>query len=246
MNSITVTNLFAWRGKTFVLHIPSLKLAAGKVLCVTGPNGSGKTTLIETLAGLVRPQTGTVLIGGTPVTNDLRATKASIGFIPDDEDWFVKNLSAREYLKLLRSIYRDAGVTSDMEARADSLATVLHFTAQDQPLERLSHGNKKKVQLIAGLMHKPAVIIVDELRNGLDPLAVMAAEDIMKAEARRGACIVAATHDLWWAQRFADRILLLIDGRVLLDQSTRSLLQQYGSLDKMFRNVIEDTYATVI
>jgi len=246
MSNVTIKHLHVRRGANFTLQIPHLQLSAGKVLCIIGPNGSGKTTCIETLAGIVAPNAGSVSIGGRRVGPNLRAHKAMLGFIPDDENWFVQHLSAREYLQLLSSIYQEAGVKTDMPARVSILARALHFSAFDQLLDQLSHGNKKKVQLIAALMHQPKVIIVDELRNGLDPLSIIAAEDTLKAEAQRGASIIAATHDLWWAQRFADRIMLLEDGNVRVSESTRVLVGEYGSLEKMFRTTLGGAYAATL
>ncbi|MEK7153601.1 MAG: ABC transporter ATP-binding protein [Patescibacteria group bacterium] len=235
---LDITNLRVRRSEAFALRIGHLRLQAGKILCVTGPNGSGKTTLIDCLTGLLAPTSGVITVCGQSVSNNLRATKAIIGFVPDDEQWFVKELCAKEYFALLQSIYIEAGVTADTGSNATRLAQSLHFTAFDQQLGSLSHGNKKKVQIIAGLMHEPKVIFLDELRNGLDPLAIIAAEELIKQEATRGACIVAATHDLWWAQRVADEIVLLIDGSVALHEKTATLVQRHGSLENLFLKTI--------
>lgn len=236
---IDVRDLAVRRSATFELTIPSLAIQAGSIVCIAGPNGSGKSTFITALMGLLQPDHGTITIDGQTIAQDLRTTKAIVGCIPDDEAWFISELTAREYISLLASVYADAGVTADTQTRAYELAKQLYFTALDQPLEQLSHGNKKKIQLIAGLMHTPKVIIVDELRNGLDPLAIIAAEQLIKAEAKRGACIVAATHDLWWAERISDTLLLLIDGRVAVQNTTRALVRQYGSIEALFMQQVQ-------
>jgi ABC-2 type transport system ATP-binding protein len=237
---IEITNLAVKRSAQFQLQLDSLLLDSGDILCVAGPNGSGKTTLIECLAGLLSPDRGIISLAGEKVNNNLRATKSILGYIPDDEAWFVKELCAKEYFALLAEIYKEAGVDTDISARASELAKTLYFTNFLQPLEQLSHGNKKKVQLIAGLMHRPKVIIVDELRNGLDPLAVIAAERVLREEAERGACIVAATHDLWWAERMAGRILLLVNGRQAARDQTARIVKKYGSVEKLFLQVVSE------
>jgi ABC-2 type transport system ATP-binding protein len=189
--------------------------------------------------GLLQPDSGSVAIHGQLVSQNLRTTKAIVGYIPDDEGWFIKELTAREYIALLAEVYAQAGVTHDTQTQAKMLARSLYFTAFDTQLQHLSHGNKKKVQLIAGLMHSPQIIIIDELRNGLDPLAIMAAEQLLQQEAKRGACIIAATHDLWWAERIASTILLLIDGTIAVQDSKRRIVKEYGSVEQLFISTVQ-------
>jgi ABC-2 type transport system ATP-binding protein len=236
--AVSIDNLEVQRSSTFQLHIPDLKLSGGDILCIAGANGSGKTTLIECLAGILQPTSGTIRIDGITLSNDIRSIKAHIGFIPDDENWFISELCATEYFELLARIYSEAGATASMPSNVIGYATSLGFTAFKTPLRMLSHGNKKKVQLIAGLMHEPSVVIVDELRNGLDPLAILAAEELILQQAARGACIIAATHDLWWAERIAQEVAFMHNGSVLIHGDTPSLLRTYGSLESMFRQKI--------
>lgn len=234
MPLLEVDNLRVARSKAFALHVPSLNVGAKKILCIAGPNGSGKTTFIDSLAGLLQPNEGTIRMNGVAVGENLKATKSLMGFVPDDEAWLIKELCAREYFAVLADVYRKAGITNELEKRITALAATLHFTAFEQPLEQLSHGNKKKVQIIAGLMHEPRIIVIDELRNGLDPIAIIAAERLLRDEAKRGACILAATHDLWWAERMADDVLLLIDGSPVVLKPKKEIVKTYGSIEQLF------------
>ena len=238
MKAVEVIGLQARRSRSFTLHIPHLTVDQSTIVCVAGPNGGGKTTLIESIAGLIIPASGNLALCGHKVGNDLATTRTIMGFIPDDEAWFVKELCAREYIELLIDVYQKAGIRTDMKKRAQAIANALLFSAFDLPLEQLSHGNKKKVQIIAGLMHEPLVIICDELRNGLDPLAIKAAEQLLRAEAKRGACVIAATHDLWWAERLADDILLLVDGKAAIHQPTANIIKAHGSVENLFMKTV--------
>lgn len=231
---LTVNDVLIQRSATFHLQIERLVLGSGRLLCITGPNGSGKTTFIECISGLLAPGKGVITVNGRRLTENLYPTKASIGFIPDDESWFIKELSAREYFALLIKIFRKAGVTSDMNKRVAWLADALRFTAFDQPVSSLSHGNIKKVQIIAGLMHQPKLLIIDELRNGLDPLSIISAESLIKAELDSGTCVIAATHDLWWAQRMADEIILLNRGAVVIHKKTTAIIKEHGTVESLF------------
>lgn len=235
MNKILrVNRLRLSRSMHFGLHIDKLQLAAGTIMCVVGPNGSGKTTLVECLTGLLTPAVGAITVNGEHIDKNLRTTRRVLGYVPDDESWLIKELCAKEYFALLEGAYKQAGITADMKSRVVQLAERLLFTSFEQPLGQLSHGNAKKVQIIAGLMHKPRVIIVDELRNGLDPLAIITAEKLLKEESQRGACVVATTHDLWWAQRIGDETVLLIDGSIAVHAKTTAIVRQYGSLENLF------------
>lgn len=232
---LRIENITLRRSSTFCLHLGNIRLTGGTILCVAGPNGSGKSTLIECLAGLLTSPTIRIFADGQLVSQNIRSTKTIIGYIPDDEDWFIKELCAQEYFNVLIQTYCKVDIPVEkMRYRVQYFASLMRFTAFTQPLVSLSHGNKKKVQLIAGLLHEPGIIILDELRNGLDPLAIIAAEKILRTEAARGACIVAATHDLWWAERIADETMLLIDGSVAIHKSTKELLTAYSSIEELF------------
>lgn len=235
---LQINDLSVKRGSRFNLKIFKLKVASGKILGVVGPNGSGKTTLLESLIGALKLESGSIRIDGKLLTNNIRDAKSVLGYIPDDDNWFIPELTAGEYFKLLQKVYQDAG-GSVKEGKVEQFAKLLNFSSFDQRLDTLSHGNKKKVQLIAGLMHEPKIIIIDELRNGLDPIAIIAAEKIIRNEAERGAAIVAASHDLWWAQRVTDETLLLQDGKVQVLAPTKALVQKYGSLEKLFIRIAD-------
>lgn len=241
--AVALHDLNLTRSNSFSLRIPRLQLRRGSIIGVTGPNGSGKTSLLECLTGLTTPNTGHIAVEGYSHNKNLCDINAIVGFIPDDEDWFVKELCAREYFDLLKSIHRKVGIhEASMEQRIVSIAKQLGFTQFEQQLATLSHGNKKKTQIIAGLLHTPKVIIADELRNGLDPLAIAATECLIQEEAKRGACIISATHDLWWAERIAHEIVLLNNGAVVAHQKTRAILKQHNSLADFFALTIGNAH----
>ena len=244
LNTLDVRDLSVSPGGEFVLSIPKLAIKSGHILCLAGPNGSGKTTLIEALAGLQGIVSGSVNLSGKNwLDTNLRHTRAQLGYIPDDERWFIPELTAHEYLKLMAQVYADAKSCdkSTIINRSRELGQALYFKQFDQPLLTLSHGNKKKVQIIAGLMHQPDVILVDEIRNGLDPLAIIAVEEILRIEAKRGAIIIAASHDLWWSQRLATDIVLLMEGRLIVQATTKSLIAKHGSIESLFLETMKQS-----
>ena len=232
--AISITDLRISRGLHFNLQLKSFEANQGSITCITGPNGSGKSTFIEAIVGLLQPDGGHILVSGQPIGTAMQTTKALIGYVPDDENWFIQELCAQEYFELLIDVYRKAGVKWDMKRECKKLAKALHFTGFTVPISQLSHGNKKKVQIIAAFMHRPRLIVVDELRNGLDPLAIVVAEGLLKDRASEGACIVATSHDLWWADRIADSVLLLINGKSVSHMFVGDIHRRFGSVEGMF------------
>ena len=238
--SLNIKGLITRRNPHFSLFVDRLQLQPGTTLCITGPNGSGKSTLVENIVGLLQPQAGSIAISGVAIEDNLQDTKTLIGYVPDDESWFIKELCAKEYFNLLCTVYQDDKLTAKMEARIRYLAKRLLFTNFHAPLALLSHGNKKKVQLIAALLHSPSIIVIDELRNGLDPIAIAAAESLLQEEIDRGATIITATHDLWWAERTAKEIVLLVGGKIIVHQTTAAIVHHYGSLEKAFTELLNE------
>ena len=237
---LSVDGLRVRRNARFEINIPFLVVTPGTVTCIVGANGSGKTTLVESLVGLLPPIEGEVRINGQRAHSDNPLVKRAVGYVPDDDTWIIPELTAREYFELLMSVQLVSQSRILMRQRVDHIARDLIFTSFDQQLGYLSHGNKKKVQIIAGLLHDPHFIIVDELRNGLDPIAIIRAEALLKARMQSGSAIIAATHDLWWAERFADEIVMIRRGHIVLREATATIVEQYGSVESRFMELYND------
>ncbi|MCA9344475.1 ABC transporter ATP-binding protein [Candidatus Saccharibacteria bacterium] len=236
---LTIDDLKVRRSKYFQLTVPYLHFLPGVVTCIVGANGSGKTTLVESIVGLIRPTQGRVIVSGYDTNKDIIQVKRSIGYIPDDEDWIIPELSAREYFSLLISV-QDQTRLRVLNKRVVELADELMFSSFNQQLGDLSHGNIKKVQIIAGLLHDPSFLVVDELSNGLDPIAIDRAERLLRRKMYGGTCIIAATHDLYWAERFAKEIIMIAKGHVVLNDYTENIISRSGSLANRFMEVYAD------
>lgn len=241
---LTVSGLCVERSQSFTLRIDKLQYKSGTIICLAGANGSGKTTFVECLVGLLSPEAGRISVRNHDIRPESTYVKRLIGFVPDDDTWIVPELTASEFFELLIKVYKKVGVKTDMNARVRYVSEQLLFTQADSLLSELSHGNKKKVQIIAALLHQPPVIVVDEVRNGLDPIVIKRVETLLVQEARRGAVIVAATHDLWWAERFARQIVFLYDGQVLLSDTKRRVVATFGSLEKSFTHLFRNNAAS--
>lgn len=231
---LTINGLRVRRSNFFELSVPFLNFMPGSVTCIVGANGSGKTTLVEAIVGLIYPREGLVKVSGYEAHLDVAEVKRAIGYIPDDDTWIIPELTAKEYFELLASVQSTQSNIRPMMKRANELAKELMFDSFDQQLGSLSHGNKKKVQIVAALLHDPHFIIVDELRNGLDPIAIIQVENLFKRKQMSGTAIIAATHDLWWAERFADEVVMIKRGHIVLNDVTKHIVDKFGSLEARF------------
>lgn len=226
----------------FELRVKQLNLPAGKIACVVGPNGGGKTTLLLTALGLL-PHEGAVKISGQVYDGTQAVLKAQLGFIPDDPELLFDELTAREFWRLTASVLSDLGVGQRLvlEGRAEDLAKQLSFDPPAKLAKNYSHGMRKKTQIVNALLGEPSIIIVDELRNGLDPIAIKQAEDLIQSEKKRGAAILAATHDLWWAERFADHIYIVYQGQIVAQGTLNQLLKKGEKhLEEAFFRILGD------
>lgn len=236
---LTVEDLKIRRSKTFQLSVPYLQFTPGCLVSVVGANGSGKTTFMEALVGLLPPTSGVVKVSGQESHLEIADVKRALGYIPDDDDWLIPELTAAEYFELLAGVQAAIPNKGLILRRASDLAKELLFDSFDHQLGSLSHGNKKKVQIIAGLMHDPHFVVVDELRNGLDPVAILRAEQILKYKQMSGTAIIAATHDLWWAERFSSEVVMIKRGQIILNDYTTNVVKSSGSIEAKFMELYD-------
>ena len=235
-------NCSAKRG-SFTLFVDDLRVRAGKIVCVVGPNGGGKTTLLLTALGLL-PHKGLCAINGSPFDGTDVQVKSRIGFIPDDPQLMLEELTAAEQWSVTAGAFASVPLGTDKALnlrRAQALAEQLSFIPPPAPAMQYSHGMHKKTQVVNALLAHPDLLVVDELRNGLDPIAIKQAEDLMVRERRSGTAILAATHDLWWAERFADYVYIVNDGKIITGGTLKQLLARgEAHLEDAFFRIIRE------
>lgn len=211
--TLKVKDLSLRRSDQFSVNIKLLKVYPGEVFCIVGRNGSGKTSLLECLVGLHPKTRSQVKVLDMVLTDNLFLVRKNIGYIPDDGEWFIRELSAKEYIKLLADTYATKQLSAEQNLKeASRLCSLLKFTQLTSPISSLSHGNKRKVQIIAGLMHRPKLIIIDELHNGLDPSTRNVINHVLNELLDSGSAIIASTHDLVWSTSFGSSIAIMKNG----------------------------------
>jgi ABC-2 type transport system ATP-binding protein len=187
-----------------------LDVPRGELFGFLGPNGAGKTTTLRIIAGILRPSSGTVRIGGIDIAANPVAAKQKLGFIPD-RPFIYEKLTGVEFLRFVAGLYGQSGAETERRGR-ELLALFDLEEWQDELVESYSHGMRQKLIISSAFVHKPEVIVVDEPMVGLDPKAARTLKDLFREYTRRGNTIMMSTHTLEVAQTLCDRIAIIQRG----------------------------------
>lgn len=204
----------------------SLRVEEGEVFGFVGPNGAGKTTTIRTLAGLLKPTSGKVTIGGYDVTRDILQVKKLIGYMPDMFGVY-EEMRVWEYLDFFGAAYRIGKL-----ARREAIDRVLDITGseymRDYYMGSLSRGMRQKVGLARTLVHDPRVLVLDEPASGLDPRARIELRDIIKKLRADGKTILISSHILAELGNLCDTVGIIEKARLLATGTLSEILRQIG------------------
>ena len=197
-------------GGTLAVDAVDLDVAPGAVVGLVGPNGSGKSTTLRLVAGLERPDGGSIQVAGH--TGGSVPARAALGYVPDSPTG-LDELTVAELLALTRVLY---GAPAGFDARAAVLLAAFGLEGdRDVPLGRLSLGRRRQVSLVGALALAPPLLVVDEASAALDPEAVVVLRDALAALAERGSGVLLATQDLHFAESACTDVHLLSAGRTL-------------------------------
>jgi ABC-2 type transport system ATP-binding protein len=224
---LELANLRKTFGELAAVSDVSFTVAPGQLVGLLGPNGAGKTTTVSMIAGLVAPDRGEVRIGGRRLSGDTDPLKRRIGLVPQDLALY-DELTARQNLRFFGALYglRGGGLAA---AIADALALVgLADRAHDR-VKTFSGGMKRRLNLAAGLLHDPDVLILDEPTVGVDPQSRNAIFDNLEALKRDGKALLYTTHYMEEAERLADRIIVLDHGRVIAEDTLAGLYADFAA-----------------
>jgi ABC-2 type transport system ATP-binding protein len=204
----------------------SFSVEPGQLVGLLGPNGAGKTTTVSIIAGLVRPERGDVLVGGKPMSGDTDPLKRRIGLVPQDLALY-DELTARDNLRFFGALYNLSGAA--LESAMTSALTLVGLA--DRARERVkafSGGMKRRLNLAAGLLHDPDVLLLDEPTVGVDPQSRNAIFDNLEELKRRGKALLYTTHYMEEAERLADRVVVIDHGKVVADDTLAGLYAGVG------------------
>ncbi len=213
-------------GKSVAVAGIDLDLRPGEFYALLGPNGAGKTTTLRMVAGLARPDAGSISVFGIDALADPIEARRITAWLPDEPMLYDK-LTPLEYLELVAGLW---GIPPRAaQSRASDLIDVLELGPHaHKRCEGFSRGMKQKVALAGALIHEPRLIMLDEPLTGIDAAIARQVKDLLMARVRAGATIVLTTHILEVAERLADRIGIVASGRLVVEGSFAELKAAAG------------------
>ena len=218
--SLKVTNLTKIFDSNAAVNGISFEVTEPSVVGFLGPNGAGKTTTMRIVTGFLKATSGTVTIDGETMSPDSFKLRSQIGYLPESNPLYPE-LEVREFLQFAAEL---AGMSPATESeRMDfviercSLKEVLF-----EPISHLSKGYKQRVGLAQAIVHDPKILILDEPTSGLDPNQVIEIRKLI-SELAREKFVILSTHILSEVQALCDRVLIISEGKLVLDSSTSDL-----------------------
>ena len=218
-----------------------LKIFGGEFYALLGPNGAGKTTTLRMVAGLLQPDAGEISVFGSDVLNDPIEARRKVAWV-SDEPMIYDKLTPMEYLEFVSGLW---GVDPSVaEARSIELIDWLGLKAhQTERCGGFSKGMRQKVALAGALVHEPQLIILDEPLTGLDAGSARQVKDVLLSRVEKGTTVIMTTHILEVAERMAERIGVIANGRLIAEGTFEELQGRSGkrssTLEEVFLELVE-------
>ncbi len=215
-------------GKAAVADV-SFSAPAGQITGLLGENGAGKTTTLRLLAGLLRPDAGTVSVGGLDLGHQRLVAQGQLGVLSDNAGLYPR-LTPREHLRYAGRLHGLSGAR--LEAAVEGQITALGLAPlADRPTRGFSLGERRKVALARTLVHRPRFLLLDEPTNGLDVSSARAVRAVVRALAAAGCGVLLSSHQMREVAELCDTIHVLARGRLVASGSPAELLARTGSQD---------------
>ncbi|MCU0638786.1 MAG: ATP-binding cassette domain-containing protein [Candidatus Krumholzibacteria bacterium] len=226
---IEVNGLRKYFGNVKAVDGLSFGVKEGEIFGFLGPNGAGKTTTISMLSGLLRPDAGTITIAGMEMSGGGGKARSIMGIVPQEIALY-EELSGRENLHFWGSLYGLSGAR--LREETDRVLDMVELSDRaDDPVGKYSGGMKRRINLCAGLIHRPQIILLDEPTLGIDPQARIRILDIVRKEAESGTTVIYTTHYLEEAESLCKRIAIIDQGRIHAEGTLAELVKLVGEED---------------
>tara|TARA_B100000929_G_scaffold188923_1_gene149654 strand:- start:2386 stop:3117 length:732 start_codon:yes stop_codon:yes gene_type:complete len=228
---ISINGLSKFYGQKHAIKDVSFAVNRGEILGLLGPNGAGKSTTMQIICGVIAANSGSVNIAGHDIIDAPKQAKQNIGFLPEQLPLY-GDLTVDEYLfysAKLRGIKKqslnDQIISCKRRCGLENTGTRL--------IQNLSKGYKQRVGIAQAIIHMPPIIILDEPTSGLDPKQILEIRELMR-ELSKDHSIIISTHILSEVEAICDRVLVINEGNIVLDQYLKELLAGDNSLESVF------------
>ena len=228
---LAVNDLVKRFGSTTAVAGISLQVRAGSFFGLVGPNGAGKTTTLSMVTGLLRPDSGSVIVHGADVWTNPVVAKRNMGVLPDSLRLFDRLTGAQllYYAGVLRGL--DAPT---VQSRTLDLAEAFGLTnALDRLVTDYSAGMTKKIALAAAMIHSPRLLVLDEPFESVDPVSAANVTEILQRYVAAGGTVVLSSHSMDLIQRICDDVAIVVNGQILATGSVDEV-RGSGSLEERF------------
>lgn len=230
---LSIQNVSKQYGEKTVLKNVNLDIYPGQVIGYIGPNGAGKSTTVKILTGVIQDYTGTVLVNGRDIKDDILGLKQMIGYVPELADLY-DLLTPNEYLHFVGALYNipDNLVT---ERATKILQSFGLLDNMNQRMDSFSKGMRQKVLLTAGILHNPSIVILDEPMSGLDANAVIVVKELIQVLKQEGKTIFYCSHMMDVVEKVSDKIVLIDKGTIIANGTIEALREgSSNSLETIF------------
>jgi ABC-2 type transport system ATP-binding protein len=222
----------------------SFSIAPGEAYGLLGPNGAGKTTTISMLCGLLAPDTGEVTVAGRSMRTDARRAKAAIGYVPQELALYPE-LTAAENLAFFGRLYCLRG--APLRTRVDEVLEIVGLSDRgNDRIDSYSGGMKRRVNIAAGLIHEPRLVVLDEPTVGVDPQSRNAILESVAALSGQGTAVLYTSHYMEEVERLCDRVGIIDSGRMVAEGTRRALVARVGQRDRIELTVEGDAEAVAV
>ncbi|NAS20992.1 ATP-binding cassette domain-containing protein [Herbidospora sp. NEAU-GS84] len=230
-DTLTCANLSKSYGGVVAVRDVGFTIAPGEAYGLLGPNGAGKTTTISMLVGLLKPDTGTVVVGGADLSADPMAAKAKIGYVPQEIALY-PDLTGRENLRFFCRLFglpRKA-----VRARVEEVLDLVGLADRaDAKLDTYSGGMKRRINIGAALLHRPELLILDEPTVGVDPQSRKSILDGLERLVADGMALLYTSHYMEEVERVCDRIAIVDHGSIVAEGTRHELVALVGGADRI-------------
>ncbi len=218
----------------------TLHIKPGEIYGFIGHNGAGKTTTLKACSGILKFDSGEILIDGISIKDNPLECKRRMAYIPDNPDLY-EFLTGIQYLNFIADVYQVPA--SEREERIAEYATALELTDDlASKINSYSHGMKQKLAVISALIHNPKLLMMDEPFVGLDPKAAHTLKQIMRQFCDNGGAIFFSTHVLEVAEKLCDKVAIIRAGKLVIAGDTETVRGD-ESLEDVFLELVEESHA---